>query len=75
MRKYILFPSLALLLCATSFAQEATLYDSKNDFSENQNMVTDTVKNKKGQIKKWILLLINSIQPNNNYKKNRPLTF
>ena len=26
-------------------------------------------------IKKWILLLINSIQPNNNYKKNRPLTF
>lgn len=59
MRKYILFPSLALLLCATSFAQEATLYDSKNDFSENQNMVTDTVKNKKGQILDEVSIISN----------------
>lgn len=60
MRKYILFPSLALLLCATSFAQDSNNIQIDNDYSDNQSiMVNDTVKNKKGQILDEVSIISN----------------
>jgi iron complex outermembrane receptor protein len=63
MRKYILFPSVVLLFCATSFAQDSNNSQINNDFSENQIMVNDTVKNKKGQI-------LNEVTITSNQQKN-----
>ncbi|WP_395047816.1 TonB-dependent siderophore receptor [Flavobacterium sp.] len=59
MCKYILFPSLVLLFCATSFAQDSNNSQVNNDFSENQIMVNDTVKNKKGQILDEVSIISN----------------
>ncbi|AIN74321.1 TonB-dependent siderophore receptor [Flavobacterium psychrophilum] len=59
MCKYILFPSVALLLCATSFAQKSTLSEAENEYSENRTMVNDTVKNKKRQILDEVTIISN----------------
>jgi iron complex outermembrane receptor protein len=59
MRKYILFPSLVLLFCTSSFAQDSNKIQTDNDFLENKNMVTDTVKNKKGQILDEVSIISN----------------
>ena len=59
MQKYILLPSLALLLCATSFAQDSNKIQMDNDFSENKSLVNDTVKKKKGQILDEVSIISN----------------
>ncbi len=59
MRKYILIPSAVLLFCATSFAQDSNNSQINNDFLENQIMVNDTVKNKKGRILDEVSIISN----------------
>jgi len=64
MHKYILLPSIALLLSVASFAQESNVSQSTNDTSENQLMVNDTVKNKKGEILQEVIITSNQHKNN-----------
>ncbi|MEO8235421.1 MAG: TonB-dependent siderophore receptor, partial [Flavobacterium sp.] len=59
MHKYIILPSLALLFCAVSFAQDSNKIEIDNDFSENQSILNDTIKNKKGQILDEVSIISN----------------
>ena len=59
MRNYILFPAVAMLLCASSFAQDSNNFQINNDFSENQMTVYDTVKNKKEKILDEVSIISN----------------
>ena len=59
MRNYILIPSLTLLFCAASFAQDSNKSQIVDDLSENQSLVNDTVKKKKRQILDEVSIISN----------------
>ena len=57
--KYILFPTLTLLFSLSVFAQEAANVSDDNKYDETTISPFDTVKNKKGQVLKEVIVTAN----------------
>ncbi|MBP2284467.1 iron complex outermembrane receptor protein [Flavobacterium sp. CG_23.5] len=57
--KYILFPTLTLLFCLSTQAQETANASENSNIIENIDTVSDTVKNKKGGILKEVIITQN----------------
>ena len=54
--KHILFPTLTLLFCLSAEAQETASASENSNIIENFDIVSDTVKNKKGGILKEVIV-------------------
>ena len=57
--KYILFPTLTLLFCLSTQAQETANASENSNIIENFDTVSDTVKNKKGGVLKEVIITQN----------------
>ena len=64
--KYILFPTLTLLFSLSVFAQEAANVSDDSKYDETTISPFDTVKNKKGQVLKEVIVTAN--------KENKPVS-
>lgn len=61
--KYILLTSISILFCLSGRAQETASVTENTNTIENYNSISDTVKNKKGQILKEVIVKKNQRTP------------
>jgi iron complex outermembrane recepter protein len=57
--KYILIPTIAFLFCFSSQAQEMASVTKNTNYKESASTVSDTIKNKKGEILKEVIITAN----------------